>query len=302
MVAMWHADNDTETSTYGGRAPNVKARSAIFGSNDSCRPTDCKVTQWPDWEPCNDKAVRTRSRQVMVYTALGGRPCPFFSESQKWHSQDCLVSCWSDWGECKNGVHNTYPFYYSWCNNWWRYPQLSETKPCTNPPTTLAPTPRIQINKLVPTPEPTTLANNSSSTKSSCSNSSSSPNYLIVNNRMEALVTQVISLVNSRLGWSLQNAHSYTNQETFMHYLIRRYWMRMRNPQMILLLIQTVVNLFDSWYEFCCRNRFEFPRVPSIWILIVTHYSSIECKICGQEFVSNPQEKSWVWCWNKPSW
>jgi len=60
-----------------------------------CRPVDCRLGDWNDWEDCNTqcgRGVMTRKRRVIVDARNGGKPCGSVSERRLCWGTNCKVA------------------------------------------------------------------------------------------------------------------------------------------------------------------------------------------------------------------
>jgi hypothetical protein len=92
-------------AAHGGKACPA-LRETIACNSHSC-PVDCVVGDFGNWSPCTEPCgggVETRTRDVKVANAHGGKLCPALSESRACNTQPCPVDCvvgeFGEWGEC----------------------------------------------------------------------------------------------------------------------------------------------------------------------------------------------------------
>jgi hypothetical protein len=88
---------------------------------DPC-PQHCRVSSWVPLDHFGGCSVtcgggtQSRSRQVLVPSIYGGRPCPVLQETRRCKPDPCPVNCvlspWSEWSrctvECNGGVHHRF--------------------------------------------------------------------------------------------------------------------------------------------------------------------------------------------------
>ena len=58
--------------------------------------TDCKVSEWSDWEVSNDGCIEIRTRKVVREPTCGGKECPILVEERPVGATDSVWG-WSEW-------------------------------------------------------------------------------------------------------------------------------------------------------------------------------------------------------------
>ena len=105
--------------------PTIDGQSCpILSESKQCNQqpciVDCQVSEWTSWTNCSSECgggTQTRSRNINIPSANGGKECPILSESQSCNNQACIivnntnnttnpvnceVSNWSEWTKCSS--------------------------------------------------------------------------------------------------------------------------------------------------------------------------------------------------------
>eukprot|EP01012_Entosiphon_sulcatum_P049575 TRINITY_DN6820_c0_g1_i6.p1 TRINITY_DN6820_c0_g1~~TRINITY_DN6820_c0_g1_i6.p1 ORF type:complete len:7637 (+),score=112.47 TRINITY_DN6820_c0_g1_i6:5459-28369(+) len=167
LVSDWEAWSPCSVNCGGGERVRIRSVTQAPANGGGACPalqefapcntqlcaTDCKLSEWSEWTPCNRACgggLRSRTRSVVVPSSNGGLPCPSTSDLRQEEDCnlnpcpiDCVTSSWSAWSPCSvacgtgqqsrsRAVTTQAQFNGQTC------PPLSETQPCNTqdcPPT-----------------------------------------------------------------------------------------------------------------------------------------------------------------------